>query len=102
MKAPFIKAFIIEDTPQEKNFTQSGFASALVPCEDSVGHELVKISVGRVRNRSGLRATSAIGYITSNCPSPWYAYHKWVRPKTLTNWNFLGRGHQTLPCGNFK
>ena len=37
----------------------------LVSCEYSVGHEVVKISEGWVVNRSGLRATSTIGHVTS-------------------------------------
>ena len=50
-KSPHIKTLIIEDTPQEKNLTQSAFLLALVPREDGVGHESVKISEGGVANR---------------------------------------------------
>jgi len=45
-ESPYIKTFIVEDTPYEKSFTQSGFVLALMPCKDTVGHESVKILEG--------------------------------------------------------
>jgi len=51
---PCIKTLIIDNTLQEKNFTQSGVVLALMPREDSVGLESVKISKGGVANRRAL------------------------------------------------
>ena len=69
-------------------------------CEYSVGYEVVKMSESRVANRSGLRATSIVGHITTRI-----VFHLCalitsdLDPKLLFIEIFIG-GVQTPPCGS--
>jgi len=61
-ESPHIKTLIIEDAPQKKYLTQTGFILSFIPCEDGVGYELIKVSEGGVSNRSGPRDTRTISH----------------------------------------
>ena len=79
---------------KKENFPQMG---TIMLSENCVRDKLMKVSMGRVANKSNLGAIWAIGYKTSMILNNRGAiFHKLSHSKMLEHWNFMAHIPKTI------